>query len=81
MFQALHENIKKFALALDMGSWAVMFQLKGSKEKSLCGRFKRFCLHIRSFLQITISDISPDSVLARIALFFLQHVEVESDFF
>ena len=32
-------------------------------------------------LQITISDISPDSVLARIALFFLQHVEVESDFF
>ena len=34
MFQALHENIKKFALALDMDSWAVMFQLKGSKEKS-----------------------------------------------
>ena len=34
MFQALHENIKKFALAFDMDSWAVMFQLKGSKEKS-----------------------------------------------
>ena len=39
-----------------------------------------FCLQNRS-LQIMISDISPDSVLARIALFFLQHVEVESDFF
>ena len=63
MFQALHENIKKFALALDMDSWAVMFQLKGSKEKSRCGGVDRFCLQNRS-LQITISDISPDSVLA-----------------
>ena len=49
MFQALHENIKKFALALDMDSWAVMFQLKGSKENHDVGDSKDFVFTTAAF--------------------------------